>query len=366
MPQILSSKALNRATLARQMLLQREATTPLDALARLTGMQAQAAKPPYLGLWTRLAAFSRLELRNLLQRREVVRATAMRGTLHLLTLSDYAQLRSALQPMLSGAMRATLRQRAETLDVTVLVDAARSFFEESPRTFTALRAHLMERYPDGDERAMGFAVRTHLPLVMVPDDSPWGYPADSAFAVAEQWIGGPLGEDERPLELVRRYLASFGPATVADAQTWSGLKGLKATFEALKSELMTFRDERGCELFDLPEAPRPDEDTTAPVRFLPEYDNLVLAHSERGRIIADAYRSRIVTANLKVLATFLVDGKVAGTWKTERKGKAATLIIEPFEALASSVREALAEEGLGALRFSEEEAQSFDLKIVTP
>lgn len=368
MPDVLSLKALNRATLARQMLLEREATTARDAIARLAGLQAQVAKPPYLGLWSRLEGFRREELLDLLHRREVVRATAMRGTLHLMTADDYVAWRPALQPMLSAGMASVLRQRATELDLPSLVAAGRSFFEEQPRTFTALRAHLMERHPDGDERAMGFAVRTHLPLVMAPNDSPWGFPADSDFTTAEVWLNRPLAQDAEatdadPAELVRRYLAAFGPATVADAQTWSGLKGLKSTFEAMRGELVTFRDERKRELFDLPDAPRPSEDKAAPVRFLPEYDNLVLAHADRSRIIDEAYRPRIVTANLKVLATFLVDGRVAGTWKVTRKGKAATLVVEPFEALTPPDRDALAAEGLQALRFSEEDAQTFDLKF---
>jgi hypothetical protein len=290
----------------------------------------------------------------------------MRATLHLMTAADYRALRSSLQPVLSAAMASVLRQRAGTLDLPALVEAARNFLDAEPRTFTELRTHLMERFPDGDERAMGYAVRMHLPLVMAPTDSTWGFPADSGVTPADAWLGEPLEGEEKPLELVRRYLAAFGPATVTDAQVWSGLKGLKITFEALRSELVTFRDERGRELFDLPNAPRPSEEADAPVRFLPEYDNLVLAHSDRSRIIAEAHRSRIVTANLKVLATFLVDGAVAGTWKVTRKGKAATLMLEPFEALSAPVRNALAEEGLRALRFSEEDAQSFDLKVEPP
>ncbi|MNR87065.1 hypothetical protein D3C72_179260 [compost metagenome] len=366
MSDVLSLKALNRATLARQMLLRREAASALDAVARLAGLQAQVAKPPYLGLWSRLEGFRREELLDALYRREVIRATAMRGTLHVLTASDYVALRPVLQPMLSAGMASTLRARAATLDVAELVAAATAFFEEKPRTFTELRAHLMGRYPDGDERAMGFAVRTHLPLAMVPNESTWGFPADSDFTTAAAWLGTAIAENEDPTELVRRYLAAFGPATVADAQTWSGLKGLKSTFEAMRSELVTFRDARKRELFDLPDAPRPSEETDAPVRFLPEYDNLVLAHADRSRLIAEEFRPQIVTTNLKVLATFLVDGRVAGTWKVTRKGKGATLVLEPFEAIAAPIRDALAEEGLQALRFSEEDAQTFDLKVDSP
>ena len=366
MGDVLTLKALNRATLARQLLLRREALSAQDAIARLAGLQAQVAKPPFLGLWTRLEGFRRDDLLDLLQSREVVRGTAMRVTLHLLTASDYLAFRPVLQPMLSAGMASVLRERGAELDIPALVVAATPFFEEAPRTFTELRAHLMERHPDGDERAMGYAVRTHLPLVMVPDDSPWGFPGDSDFTTAASWLGRPIAlppEHVDASELVRRYLAAFGPATVADAQTWSGLKGLKGTFDAMRDELVTFRDERKRELFDLPDAPRPSEETEAPIRFLPEYDNLVLAHADRSRIIAEEDRRRIVTANLKVHATFLVDGRVAGIWKVVRKRKAATLVLEPFETLAAPVQDALAEEGLRALRFCEEDASSFDLKV---
>lgn len=247
-----------------------------------------------------------------------------------------------------------------------MLEAAKSFFEEAPRTFTALRNHLLESFPDTDERAMGYAVRTHLPLVMVPNDSTWAFPADSDFTTAEAWLGKPVEGSGDLEELVRRYLAAFGPASVADAQTWSGLKGLKDTFAGMRDELVAFRDARGRELFDLPDAPRPPEDTEAPVRFLPEYDNLVLAHADRSRLIADAYRPRIVTANLKVLATFLVDGTVAGTWTIVRKGKTATLIVTPFEPLSAPTRNALAEEGAQALRFLEADAKTHDLRFELP
>lgn len=366
MPDVLSLKALNRATLARQMLLEREKTSALDAIHRLAGMQAQVPKPPFLGLWSRLKGFRREELVTLLHRREVVRVSAMRATLHLMTASDYLALRPALQPVLSSAMASVLRQRAATLDLPPLLEAARTFFEEAPRTFNALRAHLMERFPDHDERAMGYAVRTQVPLVMLPNDSTWAFPADSDFTTAETWLGKPLDGSGEAEELVRRYLAAFGPASVTDAQTWSGLKGLKDTFAGMRDELMTFRDPRGRELFDLPDAPRPPENAEAPVRFLPEYDNLVLAHADRSRVIAETYRPRIVTANLKVLATFLVDGMVAGTWTIVRKGKTAALVVTPFEPLSAPARDALAEEGTQALRFLEEDALTHDLRFEPP
>ena len=245
-----------------------------------------------------------------------------------------------------------------------LLAEARRFFAARPATFDAARAHLAARFPVADERAMGYAVRTHLPLVQVPDESAWGFPAAADFALADEWLGGrfPTGSDGLP-ELVRRYLAAFGPASVADAQNWSGIGGLRTTFEALRPELATFRDERGRELFDLPDAPRPEEETPAPVRFLPEYDNLVLGHDDRSRIVADAHRPRLVTKNLQIPATFLVDGFVAGTCRIERKKKVATLMLTPFGKLLKKDLRELEKEGDALLAFVEPEAATREVVV---
>ena len=353
----LSLRALNRATLARQMLLERAAVPVESAVARLFGMQAQIPRPPYLGLWTRLAGFERETLSQALRARRVVRATAWRGTLHLLTADDLLAFRGALQPMLSRGMQSILRDRAESFDMESLLAEARAFFAARPATFDAARAHLAARFPVADERAMGYAVRTHLPLVQVPDGSAWGFPAAADFALAEDWLGRaiPTGSNGLPA-LVRRYLAAFGPASVTDAQNWSGIGGLRPTFEALRGELATFRDGRGRELFDLPEAPRPDEETPAPARFLPEYDNLVLGHDDRSRIVADEHRPRLVTKNLQIPATFLVDGFVAGTFRVERRKKTATMTLAPFGKLLKRDLRALEAEGDLLLQFAEADA----------
>ena len=353
----LSLRALNRATLARQMLLERAAVPVESAVARLFGMQAQIPRPPYLGLWTRLAGFERETLSQALRARRVVRATAWRGTLHLLTADDLLAFRGALQPMLSRGMQSILRNRAESFDMESLLAEARAFFAARPATFDAARAHLAARFPVADERAMGYAVRTHLPLVQVPDGSAWGFPAAADFALAEDWLGRaiPTGSNGLPA-LVRRYLAAFGPASVTDAQNWSGIGGLRPTFEALRGELATFRDGRGRELFDLPEAPRPDEETPAPARFLPEYDNLVLGHDDRSRIVADEHRPRLVTKNLQIPATFLVDGFVAGTFRVERRKKTATMTLAPFGELLKRDLRALEAEGDLLLQFAEADA----------
>jgi hypothetical protein len=354
---VLTRRQLNRATLARQMLLAREPLETVAAIERLAGLQAQVARPPFGGLWTRLAGFRRDDLGEALARREVVRATAMRGTLHLLSAGDYVALRGALQPGLTRGMQSILRDRTKALDLAALLAEGRAFFD-TPATFDALRDHLVARYPGGDERAMAYAIRMHLPLVQVPTAADrWSFPASADFTVADTWLGREVPAEPAPAHaLVRRYLAAFGPATPGDAQVWSGLQGLREVFEELRPELVTFRDERKRELFDLPDAPRPAEETPAPVRFLPEFDNLVLAHDDRSRVVADEHRSRIVLKNLQVLATFLVDGMVAGTWKVERKKKAAALVLEPFGVLGAETRALLEEEGEALLGFVEEDA----------
>jgi hypothetical protein len=185
----LSKRALNRALLARQMLLERETITAVDAVARLVGLQAQVARPPFVGLWTRVQGFERAELARALGERTVVRVTAMRGTLHLMTASDYVATRGALHPMLTRGARAILRERTSTFDLDALNAEARRFFGKTPATFDALRDHLVKKFPEGDERAMGYTVRTHLPLVQVPTDAPWGFPAAADFALADGWLG---------------------------------------------------------------------------------------------------------------------------------------------------------------------------------
>lgn len=350
----LTTRQLNRATLARQMLLARETAAAVAAVERLAGLQAQLARPPFVGLWARIEGFRREDLGRPLRERQVIRATAMRGTLHLMSAADYLALRGSLQPMLTKSMQSILRERLQNLDMDVLRNEARAFFGGKPATFDALRDHFKAKNPEADERAMAYAIRMHLPLVQVPTEDAWGFPAASDFALTDDWLGKKVPTEEAPAHtLVRRYLAAFGPATPRDAQVWSGLQSLRAAFEELRPELVTFRDERKRELFDLPEAPRPDEDTPAPVRFLPEFDNLVLAHDDRTRVIADEHRPKVTLKNLQVRATFLVDGFVAGTWKVERKKKAVTLVLEPFGKLAKKIIGELEREGEALLRFVE-------------
>jgi hypothetical protein len=360
MQETLTRRALNRALLARQMLLAREERPALAAIEHLVGLQAQLARPPFVGLWSRIAGFRREELRSLIDSRQVVRATLMRCTLHLMSARDYAAFRPALQPALTLGMRSILRDRVNSFEMDALLAEARRLFGERPRTFQELRAALLELFPEADERAMGYAVRTNLPLIIRPGEHEWGFHGDAEFALAEGWLDRPLESEERPHALVLRYLAAFGPASASDIQAWSGLAGLAPLLKELRPALRVFRDERRRELFDLPEAPRPPEETPIPARFVADFDNLILSHADRTRVITDEQRRVVITNNGQVLPTFLVDGFVAGTWRASRARNRVTLTVSPFAPLSSAVKSELALEGEELARFLQPEADQFD------
>jgi hypothetical protein len=360
----LSLRALNRATLARQMLLDREKVSVTAAVERLVGMQAQLPGPPYVGLWARLAKFERADLAHLIESRKLVRATLMRATLHLLTAEDFVWLRPILEPVLTRALQSRPKERTHGFDLDAIAALGRQFLQDGPHTFNEIRDALAQKFPKLDVRAMGYAVRTHVPLVQVPEpEERWGFPREPKFALAETWLGRSLAKDADPGPLILRYLAAFGPAKAADVQTWSGLQGLRDSMEALRPQLNVLADEKGRELFDLPGAPLSSEDEPAPPRFLPEFDNLLLAHSDRSRVVPDAHRKKVFLPGLRVAATFLLDGFVSGVWKVERTKKSATLVIEPFAAVAKKERDALAEEGGRLVRFVEDRAESWDVRF---
>ncbi|WP_213455761.1 winged helix DNA-binding domain-containing protein [Rhizomonospora bruguierae] len=358
----LSLRRLNRATLARQSLLERSPAGIVLAVDALGGLQAQEARPPFLGLWTRSARFAEADLHRALHERALVRVTYLRGTLHITTAEQYLALRSTLRPVLESAVR-VLGSRAATLEMDRVLPVARDLLAGQPRTFNELRPLLVAAFPEVDERALGYAVRTHLPLVMVPTQDRWAFPSVARFALADEWLGAEPAPDPEPAALVRRYLAAFGPATAADAQEWSGLRGLRQVLASMRDDLRVLRDDRGRELFDLPDAPLPDEDTPAPPRFLPEFDNLVLAHADRARVVPDAHRPLVVTKNLRVRATYLWDGFVHGTWRVDRKRGIATLRLSPYEPLPPGAADALAEEADALLRFSEPDATAYSFAV---
>ena len=366
--EVLGRRALNRSLLERQLLLRRHEMSAFEAMEHLVGLQAQAPEPPYVGLWTRLAGFHPGELSRMILDRQAVRVALMRNTIHLVTAEDCLKLRTLVQPIIGRNLYTGSAQRAAVgeIDAGELVAAGRALLEERPLTARELGELLRKRWPDQDPAALARAIRNLVPLVQVPPRGVWGDSGPAAHTTIEAWLGRMLDPAPSPDEMVLRYLGAFGPASVKDAQTWSGLTRLREVFERLRPRLRTFRDEEGTELFDLPGAPRPDPDTPAPARFVAAFDNLILSHAERIRIIAAEHRKAIASKNGMVPATFLVDGFVRGTWKVVRDRSEATLWIEPFEHLSRRERDALTEEGERLLCFMTDGAGEFEFRFVEP
>jgi hypothetical protein len=368
--QVLGGRALNRSLLERQLLLRRHEMSVFEAIEHLVGLQAQAPDPPYVGLWTRLACFRPDELSRMILDRRAVRVALMRNTVHLVTAEDCLKLRPLAQPAIDRNLYTGSAHRAaiKKIDAGELVAAGRALLEERPLTARELGEQLRERWPDQDPASLARAIRHLVPLVQVPPRGVWGKRGPAAHTTTRGWLGRSLDPDPSPDEMVLRYLGAFGPASVMDAQTWSGLTRLGEVFERLRPRLRAFRDEGGKELFDLPDAPRPDPGTPAPARFVAAFDNLILSHADRTRIVADEHRRAIASKNGMVPATFLVDGFVRGTWKTARERGATTLSIEPFEHLPERDRETLAEEGERLLRFvtEPEGAGTREVRFVEP
>ncbi|MEU8032352.1 winged helix DNA-binding domain-containing protein [Streptomyces sp. NPDC049099] len=364
---VLSDAVLNRALLARQLLLRRHRMGVAEAVTHLVGMQAQAPNPPYIGLWSRLADFSTTHLARAVEERLVVRLAVMRATVHLVTAADCLELRPLTQPALDRNLRAS-GSGAHVAGVPrqALADAARAALAARPLTTGELGTALQERWPDIEAGHLAYAARALLPLVQVPPRGIWGVGGQTRYATAESWLGEPLAARPSAPDMVLRYLAAFGPATVKDIQTWSGLTRLRTVLDGLRPRLRTARDPRGNELFDVPGAPLPAAGTPVPVRFLPEFDNILLSHADRSRIISPEDRARIFTRNGIVRATILVDGFVRGTWRIHREDGAATLLIEPFAALTGADRAALAEEGARLLAFAAADADGHRVDFTAP
>jgi hypothetical protein len=341
----LTLRELNRATLARQLLLEREKVTPLDALEQLFALQAQLARPPHVALWTRLQGYQREQLNGLLTGRKAVRGTTMRNTLHVMSAKDFLALRSALQPGMDKALRGILKDRLDALQLPALLDFAREHFA-TPRPFDSLRDALGERFKKLDVRAAAYAVRCTLPLLQVPDDSEWAFPSTADFVPAAQWLKKQPREKPDLEALVLRYLAAFGPASAADAQAFLGAPSLSGVLETLRKKLVVLETEDGRKLFDLPDAPRPGEDVEAPVRFLAEFDSLLLAHADRARLVPAAHKKALITKNLMIPGTVLVDGFVAATWKATDE----ELSVSPFEKLPKAALDAVHTEAQGLVR----------------
>jgi len=346
-------RRLNRALLARQLLLEPLAPRGvLEVVEHLVGLQAQAPFPPYYGLWSRIAGFRPDDLAELLTGRGVVRIALMRGTIHLVSAGDCLPLRQLTQPVLDRVFRANHGKRLPGVDFDELAAAGRELVESEPMTFGQLGEALAKRWPDRPPADLAQGVRALVPLVQTPPRAVWGRAGQSLHTSAESWLGVRAAGQLSLAGLVRRYLAAFGPATVRDVQAWSGLTGLRGVLEELRPSLITFRTEAGAELFDLPDAPRPPGDVPVPVRLVAEFDNLVLSHADRTRIVSEDNRGRLYSVNGIFPGTVLVDGFVAGRWRLTAGRGPVTLTIEVWDPVAKTGRLALAAEAERLLAFA--------------
>ncbi|MFE9907040.1 winged helix DNA-binding domain-containing protein [Streptomyces clavifer] len=344
---VLTTRALNRATLERQLLLRRAAVPVRDVVTRLVGLQAQNTRPPYFQLFSRIDGFDPTSLSALMESREVVRIVTLRSTIHTHTADDALALRPLVQPARERELR-MFRSGLTGVDLDRLASLGKELVEERPRTMKELRDELTVHWPDADPRALSVAARCLLPLVQVTPRGLWGRSGQVALTTAEHWLGRPSQAAPAPDGTVLRYLGAFGPASVKDMQMWAGLTRLREVFERLRPHLVTFRDECGVELFDLPDAPRPGPDVPAPARFLPEFDNVLLGHADRTRVIPAAYKGRNGVGN-QSYGTVLVDGFLAALWRLDETADDATVTVQPLGTLGGAQREEITQEAVEML-----------------
>ncbi len=367
-PDRLSLLALNRATLDRQLLLRRHETPARQAIEDLAGLQAQAPLAPYMGLWTRLAGFRHKELEDLLAERAVVRAHLMRNTVHLLTAEDFLTFRPLFVPVHERALAGHYGRNLAGVDLAELREVAAALLAETALTRGELGGRLSVRWPDHDPGSLAYAATHLLHLVQVPPRGLWGSSGQATWFLAAAWLEGtaapPLTARQATEQLVLRYLAAYGPASVRDIQAWSGLTRLREVTEGLGARLRTFIGPEGSELLDLPDAPRPDgESTYAPPRFLPEYDNLLLSYADRSRVIPHRRPVPLPPGNGASSGTLLVDGFWWANWTILRERDRAVLEIQPFKPLGD---DDMAKEGSHLLEFAASDAVAHDVRVLAP
>jgi Winged helix DNA-binding domain len=361
----LGRRALNRALLERQLLIRRQKLSVPRAVERLVGLQAQEPPDPYVALWSRLEGFRPLDLASLIADRRVVRTTLMRGTIHLVTARDCLAMWPVMRSFLEGRFRRNPWGRnLAGMEIEDVLKAGRALVEDEPMTNPQLGSLLVKGWPDRDSTSLAAAARYLLPMVQIPPRGIWGASGRAVHTTAEHWLGRPLETQTSPDRMILRYLGAFGPATVADMRTWSGLSGLREVTERLRPRLRPFRDEKDRELFDVPDGSLPDPETPVPPRFLPTYDNILLSHADRSRIISKDDRRRLTASSYgENFGTVLIDGFVRGTWRIDRGRGAATLVIRPLERLAKPAIRALTREGARLLAFVAPDAENQDIRF---
>ncbi len=354
MSTLLDARALNRATLARQLLLTRTDIPVLDVVTHLCGLQAQEPQEPFIGLWSRLADFDPAALTAGLEHRRLVRLHLMRRTVHLVDADDAWKWRPRHQGLLRQRTVGTYRRELADTDLDDLTHAAHDLMATGQsRSLGEVGRSMAVRWPEPGARVLGeVAVAALLPTVQLPPRGTWRSTAGARYQLLSTWLGrdSPTRAeadsdtaDSVDQDLVRRYLTAFGPAATADLRAWCGLTGLSVAVAAVREECVSFRDARGRALLDLPSAPRPDTDTPAPVRFLPAFDNVVLGYHDRSRIIDDEHRGLSVTGARLVL----VDGRVAATWVHAQDGTTragGTVTVTPLHRLTRTQRTEVGQE----------------------
>jgi hypothetical protein len=350
----LTTRELNRALLARQFLLERSRLPLTKTLERIGGLQAQYAPSAYVGLWTRLEGFRRDDLTQALERRRAVQGTLMRTTIHIVSSGDYPLFAAATRE----SRREGYRRRVGDTDMPAVAARVRRALADGPRR----RSELVEVVGD---TTVWNGIGAWVDLVRVPPSGTWDRRRADLYGLADDWLGPyEATADEGFEHLLRRYLVAFGPARLADAAGWAGVAPARLTPVAGRLALRRFEDESGKELVDLPRAPLPDANTTAPARFLPVWDANLLAHARRTGILPEEYRPLIFDAKTPhSMNTFVVDGAVAGAWRVERTKTKARLLVEAFERLPAKARRELEAEGERLVRFHEPSAVSHEVSV---
>jgi len=342
----ISRRELNRTLLSRQLLLGSVALKTDHAVERVVALQAQVASPPYFGLWSRVHGFEPSQLMALRDSEHVVRAALLRSTLHWVTAADYRWIRPVIQPALEKAWQGFFGARKSGIEVGPLCEVARGLLSAGPISLSQLSDGLLQEFPAWNKEAMEYGVRTHLPLVQVSPAGSW----KGGTAARYQMVT--VDEVVDAARLVKRYLAAFGPATARDVAAWAGFTAIGKTLEAMRGELVEYRDEAGRVLYDLPGLEIIDGDFPAPVRFVAEYDNLVLSHADRSRVLPEVHRKKVLLTAGRVSATVLIDGFVGGVWKLEREKKLVRIRVELFAEPSKRLRKEIDTEGARLLNFA--------------